>query len=152
MIPQQAIDLAKRWEGFHRVVKRGEEITAVPYVCPAGFWTIGYGHLCSKDHTPITESVGETYLINDLWSAYVSTLRWCPVLAAEPETRLAAIVDFTFNLGGGRLQRSTLRHRVNQRNWSEAAYEINRWVYGGGRKLPGLIARRAQEAELLLNP
>lgn len=152
MIPQQAIDLAKRWEGFHRQAKLNDVVVAVPYICPAGFWTIGYGHLCSKDHAPITEYEAERYLSDDLRSAYDTTLRWCPVLAAEPEARLAAIVDFTFNLGAGRLQRSTLRRRINQRDWKEAAYEINRWVYGGGKKLPGLIARRAQEAELLLNP
>ncbi len=71
-----------------------------------------------------------------------------PVLATEPEERLAAIVDFTFNLGGGRLQTSTLRRRVNQRDWAAAAKELRRWVYGGGKVLPGLVARR--EAEVLL--
>lgn len=151
MIPAQAIELAKRWEGFHRRVELNDVVMAAPYICPAGFWTIGYGHRCTKHHAPITEDEGERYLIDDLRAAYDATLRWCPVLAAEPEARLAAIVDFTFNLGAGRLQRSTLRHRINQRDWNEAAYELNRWVYGGGRKLPGLIARRAAEVELLLN-
>ena len=68
--------------------------------------------------------------------------------ATEPETRLAAIVDFTFNLGAGRLQASTLRRRVNQRDWPGAAQELRRWVYGGGRVLPGLTLRR--DAEVLL--
>jgi lysozyme len=45
MVPQSAIELAKRFEGFEKGVKRGTEIAAVPYVCPAGFWTIDYGHL-----------------------------------------------------------------------------------------------------------
>jgi lysozyme len=48
-VPQAAIDLAKRFEGFERKVKRGTEITAIPYICPAGFWTIGYGHLCDSE-------------------------------------------------------------------------------------------------------
>ena len=43
-VPKAAIELAKRFEGFERRVKRGVEIAAVPYICPAGFWTIGYGH------------------------------------------------------------------------------------------------------------
>ena len=79
-----------------------------------------------------------------------TTLRYCPVLATEPEGRLAAIVDFTFNLGGGRLQTSTLRRRVNQRDWAAAAMELRRWVYGGGRVLPGLVARREAEVPLIL--
>ncbi|MFN3298338.1 lysozyme, partial [Caldimonas sp.] len=73
---------------------------------------------------------------------------YCPVLATEPEGRLAAIVDFTFNLGAGRLQTSTLRRRINQRNWESAAQELPRWVHGGGRVLPGLVARRQSEAKL----
>jgi len=148
-MPQAAIDLAKRFEGFERRVKRGIEITAVPYICPAGFWTIGYGHLCDSKHPPITEAEAEVYLARDLQSALVATLRYCPVLATEPESRLAAIVDFTFNLGAGRLQTSTLRRRINQRDWAASAQELRRWVYGGGRVLPGLITRRVAESELL---
>ncbi len=147
-IPQTAIELAKRFEGFERRVKRGIEITAVPYVCPAGFWTIGYGHLCGSKHPPVTEVEAESYLARDLQTALSATLRYCPVLATEPEGRLAAIVDFTFNLGAGRLQTSTLRRRVNQRDWIAAGQELRRWVYGGGKVLPGLVTRR--EAEIAL--
>jgi len=147
-VPKTAIELAKRFEGFERRVKRGIEITAVPYICPAGFWTIGYGHLSDPMHPPITEAEAEVYLARDLRTALAATLRHCPVLATEPEERLAAIVDFTFNLGAGRLQTSTLRRRVNQRDWSGAATELRRWVYGGGKVLPGLVARR--EAEVML--
>ena len=148
-VPQAAIDLAKRFEGFERKAKRGVEITAIPYICPAGFWTIGYGHLCDPKHPPITEAEAEVYLARDLRTALAATLRYCPVLVTEPEGRLAAIVDFTFNLGAGRLQTSTLRRRVNQRDWSAAEQELRRWVYGGGRVLPGLIARRDAEAALV---
>ncbi|WP_373421809.1 lysozyme [Burkholderia multivorans] len=146
-VPQAAIDLAKRFEGFHRVPKT-DPGRAHPYICPAGYWTIGYGHLCDSTHPPITETEAEVYLARDLQAALAATLRYCPVLATEPEGRLAAIVDFTFNLGAGRLQTSTLRRRVNERNWEAAARELRRWVYGGGRPLAGLVARR--EAEVLL--
>lgn len=148
-VPQAAIELAKRFEGFHRV-PQSDPGRAHPYVCPAGFWTIGYGHLCDAQHPPITEREAEAYLAQDLTTALCATLRYCPVLATEPEGRLAAIVDFTFNLGAGRLQASTLRRRLNQRAWDEAASELRRWVYGGGRVLPGLLARRDAEARLLL--
>lgn len=147
-VPQAAIDLAKRFEGFHSVPK-ADPGRAHPYICPAGYWTIGYGHLCDPKHPPITEAEAEVYLARDLQTALAATLRYCPVLATEPEVRLAAIVDFTFNLGAGRLQTSTLRWRINQRDWEGAARQLLRWVYGGGRALPGLVFRREAECVLL---
>jgi lysozyme len=147
-VPKAAIELAKRFEGFHRVPKN-DPGRAHPYICPAGYWTIGYGHLCDWTHPPITEDEAEFYLAQDLKAALAATLRYCPVLATEPEVRLAAIVDFTFNLGAGRLQTSTLRRQVNQRDWAAAATELRRWVYGGGKVLPGLVARRRAEAALI---
>jgi lysozyme len=147
-VPQAAIELAKRFEGFHRVPKNDPSL-AHPYICPAGYWTIGYGRLCKPDHPPVGQEQAEVFLREDLRAALAATLRFCPVLASEPEARLAAIVDFTFNLGAGRLQTSTLRRRVNQLDWSAAATELGRWVYGGGKVLPGLVTRRAAERMLL---
>ena len=149
-VPQAAVDLAKRFEGFHRVPKSDPD-RAHPYVCPAGLWTIGYGHLCVQTHPPISEAEGEAYLARDLMTALHATLRFCPVLATQPEGRLAAIVDFTFNLGAGRLQTSTLRRRVNQQDWIAVGQELRRWVYGGGKVLPGLVTRREAEVALLLH-
>lgn len=149
-IPHAAIVLAKRFEGFHRIPKSDPLRRAHPYICPAGYWTIGYGRLCKPDHPAINEEEGEIFLRQDLRTALAATLRYCPVLATEPEGRLAAIVDFTFNLGAGRLQTSTLRRRINQRDWIAAATELRRWVYGGGKVLPGLVTRREAEVGLLL--
>lgn len=147
-VPQAAIELAKRFEGFHRVA-RADTGRAQPYICPAGYWTIGYGHLCDPKHPPITEAEAEIYLARDLQMALAATLRYCPVLATESEGRLAAIVDFTFNLGAGRLQTSTLRRRIGQRDWVAAGCELRRWVFGGGKVLQGLMARRIEESNLL---
>ena len=148
-VPQAAINLAKRFEGFCRVPK-SDPGRAHPYICPAGFWTIGFGHLCDSSHPSITEAEAEDYLARDLITALNATLRFCPVLATEPEGRLAAIVDFTFNLGAGRLQTSTLRRRINQRDWAAAGHELGRWVYGGGVVLRGLVIRREAEVALVL--
>ena len=147
-VPREAIELAKRFEGFHRV-PRSDPGRAHPYVCPAGYWTIGYGRLCRPDHRPITEAEAVVFLEQDLQTAVRATLRYCPVLATEDSGKLAAIVDFTFNLGAGRLQTSALRRRINERNWDEASVELRRWVYGGGRMLPGLIERRELGAQLI---
>lgn len=62
---------------------------------------------------------------------------------------LNAIVDFAYNLGVGRLQTSTLRKRINAGDWEGAKAQLMLWVRGGGRVLPGLVARRKAEAELL---
>ena len=127
-VPQTAIDLAKRFEGFHRVPKT-DPGRAHPYICPAGYWTIGYGHLCQSTHPPITESEAEVYLARDLQTALAATLRYCPVLATEHEGRLAAIVDFTFNLGAGRLPSisvSVARYLSHQ--FSNAATICLRWA------------------------
>ena len=148
-VPQAAVVLAKRFEGFHRVPKN-DPGRAYPYVCPAGYHTIGFGHLCQPDHPPITEAEAEAYLAADLMTALAATLRYCPVLATEPEGRLSAIVDFTFNLGVGRLQTSTLRRRINMRDWPSAGQELRRWVRGGGTILPGLVMRREAEVSSLL--
>ena len=148
-VPQAAIALARQFEGFHRIPKN-DPGRAYPYVCPAGFHTIGFGHLCQENHPPITLDEGEAYLAEDLQDALHAALKYCPVLVTEPEGRLAAIVDFAFNLGAGRLQTSTLRNRVNQRNWVAAGDELQRWVRGGGRVLPGLVIRRRAEALMMI--
>lgn len=139
MIPTLALDLAKRFEGF----------SPVAYVCPAGFWTIGYGHLCKEDHPPISLVEGEQYLLEDMQDAFLSTITFCPILLTSGENRLAAITDFTFNLGRARLASSTLRRRINSGDFEAAKSELARWVWGGGRKLPGLVLRRQAEALLL---
>lgn len=138
-VPENAVNLAAAFEGF----------SPTPYLCPAGFWTIGYGHLCSKDHPPITHEQGLAYLERDLVTALLGTLRYCPGLAAEAGEVLGAITDFTFNLGAGRLKASTLRRKINEGDLPAARRELARWVYGGGRKLRGLVLRRAAEAEFL---
>jgi len=75
-----------------------------------------------------------------------AAVRYCPVLLTKDE-KLGAIADFCYNLGSGRLKTSTLRRRINQRDWHEVVYELKRWVRGGGRVLPGLVRRRNMEAK-----
>ena len=57
-----------------------------------------------------------------------------------------ALVSFTYNLGGGALQRSTLRRKINREEHAEVPEQFMRWVWAGGRKLRGLVRRRAAEA------
>jgi len=76
------------------------------------------------NHTPTTKAEAEVFLIADLQIALDAALRYCPVLATEPEERLAAIVDFSFNLGADRPKKSILRLRVNDRDWSGATEDL----------------------------
>lgn len=149
-VPTQAIDLCKRWEGLHKVVQRKPVVMVAPYWCPAHFFTIGFGSLCPKDQQPITELQAELLLARDLNTAMRQTIQLCPNLLIQNQERIAAIVDFTFNLGSGRLKASTLRRRLLDEDWLGAADELRKWVWGGGKKLPGLIARREAEVALLL--
>lgn len=151
--PPAAVALVKRWEGFHRIVQRTPVVLAGPYRCPALVPTIGYGTVVdSMDYPPITEADAEELLMhgsNGLNKCVAAAYRICPVLLNEPERhRVAAVASFIYNLGAGNFRASTLRRRINQKNWAEAEREFHRWVYAGGRKLAGLIARRADEAAL----
>ena len=141
-IPQAAIDLVKHFEGF----------SSTPYVCPAGFLTVGYGHVVAKDYprdAKVTREEAEELLRKDLRIAAYGVLRLTSVTLSD--NQYAALVSFVFNLGLGRYQSSTLRMKVNRGEFTEAAREFRKWIYGGGRKLPGLIARRDAEARVYLS-
>lgn len=135
---QEGVELIKYYEGF----------SAKPYLCAAGFPTIGYGHLIKKGEKfgIISMAEAEELLRQDMASAERSVLR----LIERPLTdnQFAALVSFTFNLGGGALQASTLRRKVNAGLDSEVPEQFMRWIYAGGRKLKGLERRRGAEAEV----
>jgi lysozyme len=152
MIPASALRLCKRWEGFHKVVQLKPQIMVGPYLCPALVPTIGYGTVVSSmDHPAITAPEAERLLNDYLLKDMAKVLTLCPVLA-KSDDRLGAVMSFSYNLGIGRLKASTLRRRINEEKWSEAALELGKWVWAGGRRLPGLVGRRADEAALMVNP
>lgn len=74
------------------------------------------------------------------------TLALCPHLDGD---QLCAIADFAYNAGLGNLKASTLLKRLREGRWEHAQRELRRWVYGGGRRLAGLVLRREAEAALL---
>lgn len=149
MVPALAVEVVKTFEGCQRVATRTPIVTLEPYVCPAGYWTIGYGHVCAASQRRISMEQAEAFLAQDLETSLGWAARLSPNVFANTG-RVSAIVDFIYNLGPGRYQTSTLRRRVNSNDWRGAATEARKWVYGGGRKLPGLVQRREVEAQLLL--
>ncbi len=121
-----------------------------PYICPAGYPTIGYGHRIPTMNTPpITKTKGEQILRSDLRGARDAAILLSPEILGEPERRCAALIDFIFNLGSSRYRSSTLRKRVTEKNWPEAAKEMRRWVYAAGRIFKPLVKRRAVAASWL---
>lgn len=142
-----AIDLIKRWEGLHKVKADG---LVYAYLCPALVPTIGYGTVVpSLSFGPITPEVAEKFLEVDAEKCATSALAMSPILAGRPHG-LDAITSFIYNLGQARYRASTLRRKINEGDFQAAAFEIQRWVWAGGRKLPGLIARRTEESLWLL--
>lgn len=128
-----------------RLIAAFEGFSARPYRCPAGYWTIGYGHLCgSGDHPPASETQARHWLKADAAVAERAVRRM--ITAPLTQGRYDALVSFTFNLGSGALERSSLRASVNRGDHEEAVRQFMRWVWAGGRKMPGLLRRRAAEA------
>lgn len=134
-------------------VKKYEGFSATPYLCPAGYWTIGYGHLCNKDHPPITKEEATTYLIKDMSVALKAVQKYCPNIV-DDNAKVAALTSWTFNLGAGSLASSTMRKRIIEGNFTAAAREMQRWnkatVKGKKVVLRGLVRRRKTEAHLFL--
>ncbi|KAA3649403.1 MAG: lysozyme [Proteobacteria bacterium] len=142
MIPEPLLSLIRKFEGLRLKA----------YRCPAGVPTIGYGHTgpdVSMDMPPITAPQAEALMHQDADVFYRACGRLSPRLWLEGDAKHAAIADFCFNLGTTRYKASTLKRHVDAGDWQGAAEEMQKWVWGGGRKLPGLIARRAAEARLL---
>lgn len=129
------------------LIRRFEGFSATPYRCPAGYLTVGYGHVIKTEQFPtITVETAERLLAQDVYIAEGAVGR----LISEKlnQNQWDALASFTFNLGAVALQRSALRACINRGDHAGAAEQFGRWVYAGGRKLPGLITRRNAEKTL----
>jgi lysozyme len=136
---------------LYDLIRRFEGLRLKPYADAVGVPTVGYGHTgpeVTLQSPPVTPAVAEALMREDAEKARLAALKLSPALAANDD-RLSAAADFIFNLGTSRYRASTLRRKINAGEWLDAKDEIQRWVYAGGRKLPGLIVRRAAEAALL---
>lgn len=142
-----AAALCRHFEGFY----------SAPYLCPAGVPTIGYGatHYADGRRVKMTDpaisrEAAERLLTIQIERTYLpSVLRLCPGLVNESPERLAAIIDFTFNLGAGNLAASTLRRRINSGDWADVPAQLLRWNKAGGVVLRGLTLRRQADAKLI---
>ena len=135
----KGIELIKHFEGC--------ELEA--YKCPAGVWTIGYGHIKGvKEGMTITESQAEEMLKSELneYEGYINNL----VEVELNQNQFDAMVSWVYNLGGGNLKASTLLKVLNSGNYAGVPEQMLRWNKAGGKVLEGLTRRRQAEADLFV--
>jgi GH24 family phage-related lysozyme (muramidase) len=139
-VTEAGLSLIKQLEGFSPTI----------YICPAGYPTVGYGHVVLA-HEQEQFGAGNTQtdatelLRKDVRIAERAVLRLISVLLTDGQ--FDALVSFTFNLCAGALQRSTLRQKVNGREHELVPTELMKWVWAAGKRFLGLVRRRRQESK-----
>lgn len=134
------------------LIKRFEGLRTTAYRCPAGVWTIGYGHTSMAGPPAVTSgmTIGEA-------DAGAILQRDVDAFAREVEASLrvrlsgnqfAALVSFSYNVGIGNFKKSSVLAAINAGDFAAVPRRLRLWVKAGGRRLPGLVKRRAAESEL----
>lgn len=129
-----------------KLICKWEEFRDYAYVCPAGLWTIGYGH---TDRVKPTDKIdlaqGEAYLRQDLEIVE----RCLNSLKLElNQNQYDALCSLIFNIGTGNFLRSTLLKYLKAKQYDKASAEFLKWRKANGKVLKGLEARRKDEQEL----
>jgi GH24 family phage-related lysozyme (muramidase) len=142
-----------------KVTKESEGWVPRLYNDAAKYCTIGYGHLVKLapcDGTEpdefrkgLTEQQGEALLVTDMATAQLAVMT--SVRVPMTDGQYAALTDFTFNVGGGKLRKSTLLRVVNAGEVEKVPGQLRRWVTAGGKQWPGLVTRREREIILFFD-
>jgi lysozyme len=148
------------------VIRHHEGVRQRPYRCPAKLWTIGVGHvlypeqgrlkLDERDAFPLRQEDNRQFSmeeVNAILSADLERFergveRFCPVVLTQGQ--FDGLVSFSFNVGLGTLQRSTLRQKVLRGDMAGAAEEFLKYCMAGGKPLKGLQNRRIDERALFM--
>ena len=149
------------------VIRHHEGVRTKPYQCPALLWTIGVGHVIDPNHARVPLAERKALPIPDGWNRTITmgevddilkrdlanfergVERYCPVPLTQGQ--FDALVSFSFNVGLGTLQRSTLRQKVLRGEMEGAAEELLKYTIGGGKVLKGLVNRRNDERAMFLS-
>jgi lysozyme len=112
-----------------------------------GMWTIGYGHTGPEVCAGLvwTQAQAEAALLADVQNAVTHVNSLVRVALTQPE--FDALVDFTFNAGGGAFANSTMLKLLNAGNYQGAAAQFDRWDMAGGQVVAGLLRRRQSETQ-----
>lgn len=138
-ISNKGIELIKKFEGC----------SLSSYKCPAGVWTIGYGHIKNtKEGMKITLKEANIFLQNDLKIHEKNVEKLVKVPLSQ--NQFDALVSFEFNVGISNFQKSTLLKKLNKNDFIGASGEFEKWIYANHKPLLGLAKRRKAEKELFL--
>ena len=139
------------------IVREFEGCHLKAYLCPANVWTVGWGSTTIagkvvREGQSITQAQADAQLDADLERFYDALARAIPAVAGWPPNRTAALVSWTYNVGVGAMQDSTLRRRIlaGEDSAQVVAAELPRWNKADGKELPGLTRRRDAEVALFV--
>ena len=149
------------------MIRHHEGVRFKPYQCPAKLWTIGVGHvlypnqgkmpidqrggfpLAQEDNRAFSKEEVNAILRADLARFEKGVATYCPVPLTQGQ--FDSLVSFSFNVGLGTLQRSTLRQKVLRGDMEGASEELLKYCMAGGKVLKGLQKRRLDERALFLS-
>lgn len=142
-ISQRGLDLIKQFEGF----------SPIPYTCPGGKLTIGFGHVMREGETfetPMTQRQAEKLLKRDL--EWVKSVIERTVTVPLSTYQFDALASFIFNIGSGAWETSTLLKKLNEgEDIFVVGSEFLRWIFSGGKRQRGLMRRREAERKIFLS-
>ncbi|HII3727952.1 TPA: lysozyme [Pasteurella multocida] len=145
-----------------RTTQRGMEIIGnaegcytKPYQCPADVLTVGIGT------TNAVEKIdrNKIYTLEEIAYLFKEGVKQAEKCVNEhangkqlPQGAFEALTSITFNVGCGKMQKSTLFRMAKQGYTPQMCDQFSRWVYAGGQKMRGLEIRREKERQLCLTP
>jgi lysozyme len=138
-ISKEGLSLIKKFEGC--------ELEA--YLCPAGVWTIGYGHTKDvKEGDKINKEEADYLLQEEMieYESYINDFVEVPL----NQNQFDALCSWVYNLGPTNLKNSTMLRVLNEEKYADVPQEIKRWNKAGGEVLDGLIKRREAEAKMFV--
>ncbi len=166
-----AIETIRAFEGLADGDPRTANLD--PYLCPAGYWTIGWGHVVRDARgrmlkgraraadaraiypNGITLDEAEALLQRDVIERSLSlddVLLTDGAYFALTYNQYCALLSFVFNIGIGAFEKSTLLQRLRDGDFADVPRQLMRWTRAGGKVLPGLKRRREAEARLWSTP
>jgi lysozyme len=138
------------------LIKHHEGVRNKPYRCPAGLWTVGVGHLIGDGKSlpadwnrTFTNEEIDALLKRDLSRFELGVCKMLPSVQLK-QCEFDALVSFSFNLGLGTFQRSTIRQALLRGDKEAAMESLVKYCKAGGKILKGLQNRRLDEKRLFL--
>ncbi len=133
------------------LIGNAEQCRREPYICPAGYPTDGVGN---THNVKLGTRKTDQQIAAD-WEKNILSAEKCVNAYANgaklSENTFSAVTSITFNVGCGAMQKSTMFWQLRQGHIAEACQQFSRWTYAGGKQLPGLVKRRAEEKQLCLD-